>query len=138
MGSSYEKPIPIVDVRSKPWWEAVKRHELLIQSCEDCGHLTFPPAPSCPSCRRTALRWIPASGFGKIWSWTVFHKVYFPGFKSEIPYAVAIVELDEGPRMWTQIVGLANADYRIGLPVKAFFDAVTDDLTLLKFKPQGQ
>jgi uncharacterized OB-fold protein len=135
MASAYEKPIPIIDGRSKPWWDAVRRNELLIQSCENCGQRTFPPVASCPRCKRPELRWIPASGFGRIWSWTVFHKAYFPGFKSEIPYAVAIVELNEGPRLWTQIVGLDYADYQIGLPVVAFFDAVTDDLTLVKFKP---
>lgn len=138
MANPYDKPTPIVDGRSRPWWDAVRRHELLIQSCKFCGQLTFPPAASCPRCRRTGLRWVPASGFGKIWSWTVFHKAYFEGFKSEIPYAVAIVELDEGPRLWTQVVGLANADYQIGLPVVAFFDAVTDDLTLVKFRPVHQ
>jgi uncharacterized OB-fold protein len=76
-----------------------------------------------------------ASGRGRIWSWTVFHKSYFAGFANEVPYAVAVVELAEGPRMWTQVVGIPNPDLQIGTPVQAIFDDVTDDVTLVKFRP---
>src|SRR5450759_78702 len=100
MSVTYNKPLPRIDERSRPWWEAAKRHELMVQKCEKCGHFAFPPAPLCPRCRETKLGWIRVSGRGKVWSWTVFHKAYFAGFAEEMPYAVAIVELDEGPRMW--------------------------------------
>jgi hypothetical protein len=65
----------------------------------------------------------------------VFHKSYFVGFADEVPYAVAIVALDEGPRLWTQVIGIANADIRIGTQVEATFDDVTDEVTLIKFRP---
>jgi uncharacterized protein len=132
---AYEKPLPQIDARSRPWWDAAKRHELLIQSCGECGRLTLPPAPNCPRCRATAISWIAASGRGKVWSWTVFHKSYFVGFADEVPYAVAIVELDEGPRLWTQVIGISNADIQIGTQVEATFDDVTDEVTLVKFRP---
>jgi uncharacterized OB-fold protein len=134
----YSKPLPVLDARSRPWWDAAKRHELLIQSCDECGRLTLPPAPNCPRCRGTVLSWAPASGKGQIWSWTVFHKSYFAGFAADVPYAVAIVELEEGPRLWTQIVGVPTSDLRIGMPVEATFDDVTDEITLVKFKPSQQ
>lgn len=134
----YEKPVPQLDGRSRPWWEAAKRHELLIQSCGECGHLTLPPAPNCPRCRGTALSWKVASGRGSIWSWTVFHKSYFAGFAADVPYAVAIVELDEGPRLWTQILGTSATEMQIGTPVETVFDDVTDDITLVKFKASQQ
>jgi uncharacterized protein len=135
MAATYNKPLPKIDDRSRPFWEAAKRHELLVQRCDSCGHLVFPPAPLCPRCRHTELSWVGLSGKGKVWSWTVFHKAYFPGFADEMPYAVAIVELDEGPRVWTQVAGVSNKDLDVDLPVEAFFDDVTDEVTLVKFKP---
>jgi uncharacterized OB-fold protein len=134
MENGYGKPIPVIDERSRPWWEAAKRHELLLQSCASCGHVAFPPAAICPDCHTANLEWLHASPRGVIWSWAVFHKSYFSGFAADIPYAVAIVELEDGPRVWTQIVGVQNSDLRIGLAVEAVFDDVTDDVTLLKFK----
>ena len=134
MVNGYDKPIPVIDERSRLWWEAAKRHEFLLQSCRSCGHVAFPPAASCPNCQAANLEWLPASGRGVIWSWALFHKSYFPGFAADIPYSVAIVELEEGPRVWTQIVDVQNSDLSIGLAVQAVFDDVTDDVTLLKFK----
>ena len=135
MAITYDKPLPPIDERSRPWWEAAKRHELKVQRCQSCGHLAFPPAPMCPRCRGTEFGWLDVSGRGKVWSWTVFHKSYFPGFTDEIPYAVAIVELDEGPRMWTQVVGIDKSDLRMAMPVEAVFEDITDEVTLVKFRP---
>jgi uncharacterized OB-fold protein len=134
MAAEYEKPLPVIDGSSRPWWEAAKRHELLIQTCDHCGQAIFPPAPICPRCRSVTLTYVPVSGRGSIWTWTVFHKSYFKGFGAEVPYAVTIVELEEGPRLWTQIVGAASTELRIGLPVAAVFEDVTDDVTLVKFR----
>ncbi len=135
MAVAYAKPLPVIDERSRPWWEAARRHKLQLQRCEQCGHLAFPPAPMCPGCRSTELGWIDVSGRGKVWSWTVFHKSYFAGFANEIPYAVAIVELEEGPRMWTQVVGIERDQLKMGMPVEVVFEDVTDEVTLVKFRP---
>ena len=134
MERAYEKPLPRIDERSRPWWEALRRHELMIQKCDNCSNLSFPPAPICARCKREELSWVRASGRGRLWSWTVFHKSYFPSYATEIPYAVSIVELEEGPRLWTHIVGVAPLDLDIGMPVEAFFDDVTDEVTLIKFR----
>ena len=134
MSNEYNKPVPVIDERSRPWWDASRRHELLLQSCGICGHVAFPPVSCCPNCRAADPSWIPASGRGTIWSWTVFHKSYFTGFAADIPYAVAIVELDEGPRLWTQVIGVPNSDLSIGLAVRAVFDDVTAEVTLVKFR----
>ena len=135
MSEIYEKPLPRIDERSAPWWEAAKRHQLLLQKCEGCGHVAFPPAPICPRCQKTELGWVPASGRATVWSWTVFHKSYFAGYAADIPDPVAIVELEEGPRLWTHVSGLATGDLKIGMPVLAWFDDVTDEVTLVKFRP---
>ena len=135
MSATYEKPLPRIDDRSAPWWEATKRHELLVQKCETCGNVAFPPAPICPRCRKSSIGWVRASGRGSVWSWTVFHKSYFAGYAADIPYVVSIVELEEGPRLWTHVVGVAAEDLKIGMAVEAFFDDVTDEVTLVKFRP---
>jgi uncharacterized OB-fold protein len=135
MAVTYDKPLPKIDECSRPWWEAARRHRLQVQRCQRCGHLAFPPAPMCPSCRSTELGWMDVSGRGKVWSFTIFHKCYFPSFANEMPYAVAIVKLEEGPRMWTQVVGIPIQELRIGLPVEAVFEDVTDEVTLVKFRP---
>lgn len=135
MATTYQKPLPRINERDRPWWDAAHARQLKVQRCENCGHLAFPPAPICPRCRETRLGWIDVSGRGTVWSFTVFHKTYFEGFAEEMPYAVAIVELEEGPRMWTQVVGVANDDLEIGMPVEAVFEDVTDEVTLVKFRP---
>jgi uncharacterized OB-fold protein len=132
---TYAKPLPTIEEGSRPFWEAAKRRQVSVQRCLGCGHLRFPPARICPRCRSERDQWVSLSGRGKIWSFTVFHKCYFPGFADEMPYNVAVVELDEGVRMFTNIVGVDNADLEVGMRVRAeFFDA-TDEVTLIKFRP---
>jgi uncharacterized OB-fold protein len=75
------------------------------------------------------------SGRGTLFSYVIYHRPYHPGFKGELPYNVSIVELEEGPRMVTNIVGIANDELRIGMPVEVIFDDVTEDVTLPKFQP---
>lgn len=133
MSNEYGKPLPKIDERSRPWWDAAREHRLLLQRCAACGHVAFPPAPLCPRCRGTELGWMEAAGRGRVWSWTVFHKSYFAGYAEDIPYAVAIVELEEGPRLWTHVVG--DDQLRVGLPVEVIYDDVTEDVTLVKFRP---
>ena len=133
--SPYEKPKPVIDMASEPFWEAAGRHELIIQKCGDCGHKVFPPNSVCTNCLSSNLGWIELSGKGKVWSFVIFHQKYYEGFAKETPYNVAVVETDEGIKMTTNLVGIDNEEIRIGMPVSVFFDDVADDLTLVKFSP---
>lgn len=129
------KPLPKVDDLTRPFWEAARRHELLLQRCKQCGEYRYPPGFTCPECLSDDLEWVKASGRGTIYTWTVFHKVYHPAFAAEAPYPVIAVELDEGPRMITNIAGLKPEDLEIGMPVEVVFEEMSEEITLPRFRP---
>ena len=132
---SDHKPLPRITPDNRPFWDACRRHRLELPYCRDCGNPHLPPGPVCPFCFSSAIEWRAASGRGTISSWTIVHKEWFPAFRNEIPYNVAQVELEEGPRVTANIVGAGNSALRVGLKVEAVFDDVTADLTLLRFRP---
>lgn len=132
--TDYAKPLPVKDGESAPFWESLQAHAMRLQRCP-AGHYRYPVNPVCPRCLATGFAWEPVSGRGTMFSFTIVHQVYDPGFKGDAPYNVAVVELEEGPRMVTNITGVANDDLRIGMPVRAVYEDVTGDFTLVKFTP---
>ena len=136
--AEYRKPLPAISTLNQPYWDGLKRHELKLQCCEDCHKVWYPPAPFCPYCWSKNFTWTKLSGRGQVTSWIVFHQAYFSSFKDEVPYNVAEVELEEGPRLFTNLVAVANEDIEIGMPVEVVFDDVTEDVTLAKFRPVGE
>ncbi|TET74616.1 MAG: Zn-ribbon domain-containing OB-fold protein [Dehalococcoidia bacterium] len=130
----YNKPLPQITPENKPFWEACKQHELSLQRCQDCGHLRL-PSPICQKCLSMNSEWVKVSGRGKVYTWVVIHQRYHPGFVEELPYNVTLVELEEGPKLITNIVGCNNEDLRIGMEVEVVFEDVTEEITLPKFKP---
>jgi len=136
--TEYRKPLPrIHDPRSRPYWEAAKRHELRMQRCPKCGYVRFPPGRYCPECLEASDTWITLSGRGTVWSFGIYDHVFNQAFNDDIPYNVALVELEEGPRLITNIVGIPNEAIAIGMPVEVAFDDVTDEVTLVKFRPRS-
>lgn len=131
--TAYNKPLPRIDALSAPYWEGTRNGELRLQRCTACGTFRFPASPWCAHCRTNVFEWVPTSGKGEVWSWCVFHKAYFEGFANEMPYAVALVKLDEGPRVYSNLVGIALPGIYIGLRVRAVFERATDAVTLVKF-----
>jgi uncharacterized protein len=131
----YLKPLPTITPLNQPYWDALKRHELIMQRCDGCAKVWYPPSPLCPRCWSRKFPWTPLSGRGHVSSWVVFHQSYFKGFEGEIPYNVAEVELEEGPRLTTNLVGVANDAIHAGMAVEIVYDDVTAELTLAKFRP---
>ncbi len=131
----YKKPLPHPTPASRPFWEAAKRHELQIQRCTKCSAHIFYPRELCPECLAPDLQWIKVSGKGSVYSFTIAQQATHHGFAEEVPYVIAIVELDEGPRLTTNITGCKPEAVRIGMPVVASFDDVTPEMTLVKFRP---
>ena len=131
----YKKPLPRIDEESRGWWEALKRHELSVQHCRDCGTVRLPPRAVCPECMSSSVAWERASGRAAVYSFTITHQNQSPGFREELPYVLAVVELEEGVRLMTNVVGCAPDAVRIGLPVEVVFDDVTPEVTLAKFRP---
>ncbi len=96
-------PAPEVDLINRTYWDGVKEGKLLYQSCT-CGHNWLPPRALCPQCLGTEWQWKAAGGQAELISWVVYHVAYHPAFKDKVPYNVAIVVLEEGPRLMTNIL----------------------------------
>jgi uncharacterized OB-fold protein len=133
----YQKPLPAISSLNRPFWVGLQHRELRLQKCESCGKIWYPPAPLCPSCWSRKITWTRLSGRGRVNSWVVFHQSYFRGFDNELPYNVAEVELEEGPRLLTNLIGIATDQIRAELPVEVVFEDATEEVTLAKFKPRG-
>lgn len=132
---TYEKPLPTIDGESRPFWAAAREHRLAIMRCRDCGKHFFYPRELCPFCHKAAVEWVNASGRGKIYSFTIARRPAGPAFKADVPYVVALVELEEGPRLMSNIVTKDVDRVRIGQAVTVVFDDVTEEVTLVKFAP---
>ena len=133
-----KKPVPVASPESTRYWQAAKEHRLLIPRCNACRKFWFPPSQLCPHCLSADTGWEAASGHGTIYSFVVFHRVYHPAFAGEVPYVVAIVELEEGPRMLTNIVGVPVDQVRCNMPVTVVFDDVSREVSVPKFTPRSQ
>ena len=130
---NYVKPLPKPTETSRPYWDAAKQHRLQLQHCGGCQSFIYYPRDRCPHCLSDQLEWRPVSGKGKVYSYTTVRRASIRSFADK-PYVLAIVELDEGVRMTTNIEA-APESVKIGMPVTVFFDDVTPDRTLVKFKP---
>ena len=128
-------PRPTADGDSRFFWEGVEKGELRIQRCGACGALRHPPRPMCGSCRSLAWDSIVASGRGEIYSFVVHHHPPVYGF--ETPFAIALVELEEGTRIVGNLTDVAPADVRVGLPVEVNFVRVDDAWTLPQWRPRA-
>jgi len=116
------KPQPRPSPESAPFWEGAKAHRLLLPRCNGCGRFWFPPSRRCVHCLSADFDWTESAGVGRIYSFVVFHRVYHPAFEQEVPYTVAIVELDEGPRLIANIVGTKPDAVRCDMRVRVVFE----------------
>ncbi len=133
--AEYSKPMPAISSLNQAYWDGLKQREFVMPKCHACGKIWYPPTPFCPECWSRDFSWEKLSGRGTVNSWVVFHQAYSLSFKDNIPYNVAEVELEEGPRLLTNLVEVDHADIQIGMPVEIIFDDITDDVTLAKFRP---
>lgn len=129
------RPVPIPDADSRPFWEGVQAHELRIQRCRTCGRHIYYPRSLCPYCHGADLEWVRASGSGVLYSYTVSRRPAGPGFAADVPYVVALVDLDEGPRMMTNLVDVPVDEVTIGQRVQVVFREMSPGLTLPVFRP---
>ena len=132
----YKRPLPIPDVRDKGFWDSCKNHELRVQKCKNCGTLRFIPQPMCAKCYSMDIDWVKISGKGKIYTYTIVEHPIAPAFADIAPYAVILVELDEGEalRIVSNLIDCKPQDIRIGMPVEVVFEDVTEEITLPKFR----
>ncbi len=133
----YRKPRPVIGELNGPFWEALAEHRLEVQCCDDCGALRFPIGPVCPECLSDRSGWRELSGRGTVLSWVVFRRAYDPAFEEDVPYNVALVELEEDVRMFSNIVGVPLEEIEVDMEVEVVFDHVAPDLTLPRFRPRA-
>ena len=132
---AYDKPFPVPDELSRPFFDATLRGELLLQHCAACGRWMWPYRRRCTGCLGDAVAWAPSRGLGTVYSFTIIHQVFHPGFAAEVPYNVAQVDLDEGVRCVGRVRGVANDALRIGTRVEVVFERVSAELALPGFRP---
>ena len=128
-------PLPRPTALSRPHWDGCREGVLRVQRCRDCGHFVFIPQPLCTRCQADALEWAESTGRGTVYSYTVVHRPPRPAFA--VPYVVAIVELEEGWHMLTNLVDCRAEDVRVGMPVEVTFRRMSDAITLPCFRPRG-
>jgi uncharacterized OB-fold protein len=129
------KPIkPAISELNKPFWDACHAHKLIAQRCTSCREIRHPAASVCPNCLSTGFEWRELSGRGELLSYIVFHRGYHPYWSQRVPYNVAFIELEEGLRMFSNIVGMPNENLQVGQKVKVAFEQRDADLVVPVFE----
>ena len=132
----YTGPLPVPTPETRPFWDAARRHELCVQRCRTCERWVFYPRVVCPHCFGRDLDWQQVSGRGTLHTFTVVYRGQRQ-FPLPTPYVIAVVELDEGARLMTNLIGVEPdpAKLRIGMPVEVVFEDVSPDIALPRFRP---
>jgi len=134
--AEYTKPLPRPSAATRPFWDGCREGVLRLPWCRDCGRPHFFPRSLCPHCLGVDLEWRTASGRGRVWSHsTVRLSFWGKAFDESLPYVVAMIDLEEGVRILSNVVDVSPEDVTIGMPVTVTFDAVTPDITLPRFRP---
>lgn len=136
--AEYKKPLPTPSHLSQPFWNAAKEHRLVFQQCRICGTRVFYPRDICPGpqCFGVGtLDWVESSGRGSVYAFTISYQPAHPAFADDVPYVLAIIELEEGWRMNSNVINIDPQEVTIGMPVEVVWDDVTREFTLPKFQP---
>jgi uncharacterized protein len=134
MPAEPKRVIPLPTPETKPFWQGTREGELRLQRCDACAHVYFPPRPFCPKCAGRAVSWFAASGRGSLYSYIIHHRPV-PGFTP--PYSIAVVELEEGPRMMTNIIDCPQTPeaLQLDMRVEVVFKQLNDEIFLPQFRP---
>ena len=137
MTQQYNKPIPVPQGESDEYWNKAKEGELWLRNCNSCGNPYFYPRDISPCCFSKDTSWIKASGKASLYTYAIVHRAPHPGFAQDAPFVVAIVELEEGPHMPTNIVidDPTEENLKIGMALEVIFEDISEKIALPKFKP---
>lgn len=135
MSEAYQKPIPAIQPWTEDFWKGTKQDKLLIQHCKDCDAIIFYPRKQCPECWSRNLDWKEASGKAVVYTYSVMLDMVEPKFWEDLPYILAMVDLEEGIRMTTRIVDCKPENVKIGMEVEVVFQEITKECSLPMFRP---
>ena len=133
MDAATPLPLPVPNADSLPYWNAARERRLLIRQCTDCQTLHFMPRHLCPACWSDRLEWIESTGTGTVHSFTIIRRAPIAAFAAQTPYVIALIELDEGPRMMANIIGDDALSVRIGDRVAVTFEDRGDGALIPQF-----
>ena len=128
--------LPRNDKYNEPSWAGLRAGKLHMPRCRACGSYQYPMGPCCSNCLGEEFDWTELSGRGTVYSYVIYHHAFNAAYKGKLPYNCAEVTLDEGVKVLTNIVGIANEEIRNDMRVVAQFDKIDDELTLLRFTPE--
>jgi uncharacterized OB-fold protein len=131
---SARKPLPAPDADTAAFWHGLQQRKLLLQHCRRCRHVQYYQQATCRQCGSEELEHKPASGRGKVHSFSVVHRAPGPAFKADVPYAVLLVELAEGPRMISTLTGGNPEEVTFDMDVELTFERASEDVTLPRFR----
>jgi uncharacterized OB-fold protein len=132
--ASYRKPLPLMRGFTEQFYGHCRKGELRFQRCSGCGKWRHVPRNTCAGCGSWDWEWARSSGRGRVFSWTVVRRPMHPDFADEVPYAPAIIEMEEGVRLVSWVVDCPPEELRTGMPVEVRFEAVNPEVTLPKFR----
>jgi uncharacterized OB-fold protein len=130
-----DKPVPPIHPWTEPFWKAAREGKLMIQRCSACQHAIFYPRVSCPFCLSDKLTWTESAGRGRVYTFSVVRNNAPSAFLSDMPFVIAIVKLEDGVQMMTNIVGCEPEQVHCDMPVEVVFEKLNDEITLPKFTP---
>jgi uncharacterized OB-fold protein len=130
-----ERPVPMPDHESAEFWRRVGSHAMAFQRCADCKTVRFYPRALCPQCLSERVEWVPVSGRGSLYSFTVCHRPASEAFAAATPYIVALVDLAEGVRLMSNLIDCPPGEARVGMPVTLIYEDVGPSQALYKFRP---
>lgn len=136
MSTQSRRPLPAVDDLTRPFWEAAKQHQLVMQRCQTCGYFNHPPKPTCDACLSSQLAFEPVSGKGTVFSFAIMHQPNIAGFEGQIPYLNVMVELDEQPMLLlvSQLPGSERDNVHVGRRVEVYFEDIDEETSLPQFR----
>jgi uncharacterized OB-fold protein len=127
--------LPTPDDTTRPFWEAAREGRFLIKRCRDCGRAHYYPRPFCPHCWSGAVAWEDASGSASLYTWSVVQQNDLPPWPERVPYVAAVVDLDEGPRVMTNVVECEFERLTIAMALQVTFRQASDEVTVPVFRP---
>lgn len=136
-GPSLRFDLPTPDSSTQPWWDAARDSRLLVKRCAACGRAHFYPRPFCPFCWSDRVEWEEASGRATLYTWSIVFQNDLPPFPERVPYVAAVVDLAEGPRMMTNVVGCQPEELRVGMALEVVFEPIAEDVVLPRFRPSA-
>jgi uncharacterized OB-fold protein len=126
-------PVPRPSIETQAFWDAVQTRRLVMPRCLDCGAYRFPPSVACRVCDSERVAWTDVSGRGTVFSFVVYRRAYRSAFKDKLPYVLAVIQLEEGPRIPSNVVGVPVDEVTCEMPVQVVFEEVRDGFLIPKF-----